>query len=135
MSCHEKENRSNIDCDAGRELGCHSFCCRLLIRLDPDEREPSQDGLPAKGFVDKDENGNCIHHDLENGLCKIWERRPRVCRVYECNTDPLMQIVVKHGFTSLGALIKTAANTYVAKEKHITIPLREVEQELNRSGS
>lgn len=125
MSCTEDVDRSCVDCDKGRELGCHSFCCRLLVRLDPEEREPGQDGLPPKGYVDKDENGNCIHHDLENGLCRIWERRPRVCRQYECNTDPLLQVVVRHGFKSLGQLMKTSASAFIPKETYISIPLKD----------
>jgi len=129
MRCNKAVNRSNVDCDKGRELGCNSFCCRLLVRLDPDEREPSENGLPAKGFIDKDEQGNCIHHDLENSLCKIWERRPRVCRQYECNSDPLMQVVVRHGFKSLGHLVKTSASVFIPKEAHISIPLKGVDPE------
>jgi len=92
--------------------------------LDPEEMEPTTDGSLARGYVQKDKNGNCIHHDLENSLCRIWERRPRVCREYECNSDPLLQFVVKHGFTSLKQLITNAANSYVPKEHFISIPLK-----------
>jgi len=122
MCCKKKINAASVDCDRGRELGCQSFCCSLLVRLDPDEREPSTDGRPAKGFVPKDENGKCIHHDQENGLCRIWEKRPRVCREYECNSDPLMQVVMKFGFTSLGKLFKHARDNYIPKEQHMNIP-------------
>jgi len=127
MSCKKTIKTASVDCDRGRELGCQSFCCSLLVRLDPEEREPSKDGLPAKGFVPKDENGRCIHQDLESGLCRIWERRPRVCREYECNSDPLMQVVVKFGFTSLGTLFKNAKNGYIPKEHHIKIPTGDCE--------
>lgn len=34
----EKIKTALLDCDAGRKLGCKSFCCRLLVRLEEHER-------------------------------------------------------------------------------------------------
>ena len=115
--------QSNVDCDEGRRLGCATFCCRLLVRLDPEEREPSTNDLPAKGFVDKDEQGNCIHLDLEKGWCRIWENRPRVCREYECNSDYLLQVALRHGFKSIGQLAKSAMAAQIPKQSFIQVPL------------
>jgi len=120
----EKCDKANIDCDEGRRLGCRTYCCRLLVRLDPEEREPSNDDLPPKGFVDKDPDGNCIHYDMENHLCRIWHKRPRVCREYECNSDFLLQVALRNGFTSLGRLVKEASEAYIPKETFIQVPLR-----------
>ncbi len=92
-----------LDCDAGRRLGCNTFCCRLIVRLREDEREPSD---ACKNCVDKDlRDGFCVHLDRETHRCGIWSRRPAVCRAYDCNRDPLLAIVLRDGFTSLVALV------------------------------
>lgn len=115
--------RSDVDCDAGRRMGCNTFCCRLLVRLDPDEREPSDGVTPQKGFVDKDpDTGLCIHFDTNTNLCRIWEKRPRVCREYSCNPDPLLQVVLKKGFQSLAQLLRQASNTFVPDHQQQQIP-------------
>ncbi|NIR60298.1 MAG: hypothetical protein GWO02_12685 [Gammaproteobacteria bacterium] len=114
-----------VDCEAGRRLGCRTFCCRLLVRLDPDEREPSAEtGTTVKGFVDKTADGICLHFDPETSLCRIWERRPRVCREYDCNGDFLLQVVLREGFTSIAALAKAAARAYIPRETFIRVPHR-----------
>jgi hypothetical protein len=116
-------SEASVDCDRGREMGCGTFCCRLLVRLDPEEREAVGCGQVAKGFVDKDpENGNCVHLDTQTNLCRIWARRPRVCREYSCNGDELLQVVLRHGFSSLGALLKIAREAYIPKETYVFVP-------------
>jgi Fe-S-cluster containining protein len=116
---------ADIDCEAGRRLGCRVFCCRLLVRLDPEEREPRSDGLAEKGFVDKDPDGYCVHFDRERGLCRIWARRPRVCREYHCNSDFLLQIALRQDFRNLAELVKAAARAYIPREQYLRIPLRD----------
>jgi uncharacterized protein len=108
-----------VDCETGRKLGCATFCCKLLVRLDEDEREPSVNGLPSPGYVAKDEKGNCIHIDPETGWCTNWENRPRVCRAYDCNSDPLLQIVLRDGFCSLARLVTTPEPAGLPK---VTVP-------------
>lgn len=112
----------DVDCEAGRRLGCRTFCCRLLVRLDPEERQPSDDGAPSKGFVDKNAYGCCVHLDPETHLCRIWERRPRVCREYDCNGDFLLQVVLREGFVSLAQLVKAAAEAYIPVETYVIVP-------------
>lgn len=107
--------RSIVDCDEGRRLGCGTFCCRLLVRLRPHEREP---GSP-KSCVDKAPDGLCLHIDRVSFRCAIWDRAPAICRAYDCSTDPLLQIVLREGFTSLVRLVTSP--TSVPKEEWITI--------------
>jgi len=116
---------ADIDCETGRALGCQTFCCRLLVRLDPDEREPSRDGLPPKGFVDKDlEDGLCIHLDRENHHCRIWAKRPRVCREYHCNDDEMLQAALKlRNFKNIVELAKAAVHLNVPRECYVRVPL------------
>lgn len=111
-----------IDCDAGRELGCSTFCCRLLIRLKPHEMEPSDGHTASKGFIDKDENGYCIHINKTTWGCDNWENRPEVCREYSCNNDPLLQTVLTEGFTNIADIAKKALNKVIPKNCYISIP-------------
>ncbi len=111
-----------VDCDAGQRMGCATFCCRKLVRLEPDEMKPSKGTIPAKGFVDKDSEGYCIYFDRHNGRCRNWKNRPKVCREYECNSDFLLQIVLRKGFSNIVNLAKAAVNAYIPKENYIKIP-------------
>lgn len=117
-----QEPRCDVNCDEGRKRGCQTYCCRLLVRLDPEEREPTQDGTPEKGFVDKTEDGYCIHFDRENFLCSIWHKRPKVCRQYDCNHDALLQAAVRERFRNIVELAKAAARIFVPRECYIRIP-------------
>jgi Fe-S-cluster containining protein len=112
-----------VDCEAGRRLGCRTFCCRLLVQLKPHEREPSPDGLPAKGYVDKDPQGLCVHMDSENWRCKIWEDRPETCREYACNEDFKLQVVVREGVSNIVDLARKASVAYIPRETYIKVPL------------
>lgn len=118
-----------VDCEAGRALGCGTFCCRLLVRLKPHEIVPPEDGQPAKSFVDKDEAGYCVHFDLDASLCRIWERRPEACREYDCNGDFLLQVALKEGFTDIADLAKKARTAFIPKECYVRVPLSEDQEQ------
>lgn len=110
------DERTVVDCEAGRRLGCQTFCCRLLVRLQSHERDA---GSP-KSCVDKAPDGLCLHLDRVTFHCSMWERAPAICRAYDCNADPLLQIVLREGFTSLVQLV-TSRRT-VPREEWICIP-------------
>jgi len=91
-----------VDCDAGRRMGCASFCCRLIVRLQADERDPGSPDHHAKHCLDKHpRDGLCVYFERESGRCSVWEQRPRTCREYECNSDPLLQVVLREGYSSM----------------------------------
>jgi uncharacterized protein len=95
-----------VDCRQGLRLGCSAFCCRLIVRLGP--RDPTSYDAQGrrKSCVDKDpRTGVCIHFDPGTQRCEIWDRRPWVCRTYDCNHDPLLQVVLREGFVSLRRLV------------------------------
>lgn len=111
-----------IDCSKGRSLGCKTYCCRLLVRLAPEERVPNADGGPEKGFVDKDKDGYCIHFNRESFLCAIWHNRPKTCREYDCNNDFLLQVAVRTTFRTVVDLVKAAATAYIPHEQFVRVP-------------
>jgi len=95
-----------VDCEAGRRMGCATYCCRLLVRLKPHEMQPSDGHTAAKGFVDKDEHGLCVHLNHETWGCNIWAQRPQTCREYDCNSDFLLQVVLREGFTNIADIAR-----------------------------
>ena len=112
-----------LDCEEGRRLGCATFCCRLIVRLTPEERGRGVPGVePAMNCLPKDTDGLCIHLDRETSLCRIWRERPRVCREYDCNHDGLLSVVLKSGFTSLTQLVRDASR--LRKAPRARVPLR-----------
>jgi hypothetical protein len=112
---------SIIDCDAGRQLGCNTFCCRLIVRFYEDERPSGVNGSTAKGCVDKGPNGLCIHLDRDC-RCSIWEKRPRVCREYNCNADYLLQVAVRVGVKNIVQLSRDALRAHILRESWIRVP-------------
>jgi len=119
----EEQDKSCVDCTEGRRMGCQTFCCRLLVRLQPEEMKTTDDGSIAKSYVDKTPEGICIHMNLDSGLCNIWEKRPHTCRVYECNSDFLMQVVLREGFINIAETAKAASKAFIPTESYIKIPL------------
>lgn len=111
-----------IDCDAGRRLGCNTFCCRLIVRYDADERPPAVDGATPKGCVDKAPDGLCVHLDRTTHRCGIWRQRPRVCREYECNSDALLQVAVRTGVKNIVQLSIDALRTHVPRDQWVRVP-------------
>jgi hypothetical protein len=49
----------------------------------------------------------------------MWQRRPSICRAYDCNTDPLLQVVLRDGFRSLRELVVARP---VAAAERVTVP-------------
>ncbi|HKB60500.1 MAG TPA: hypothetical protein VKC56_10705 [Gallionellaceae bacterium] len=111
------QNCASVDCARGREIGCQTFCCRLLVRLDEDERAPG-----CGNFVEKAGDGYCTHLNREHHLCGIWDRRPRVCRAYDCNNDFMLQVALRHPFRNITELARLAVTAYIPREYHIRVP-------------
>ena len=112
-----------LDCDKGRQLGCKSFCCRLLVRLEESERnEIDPITNRVKGYVDKKENGICIHQDEQTGLCGNWENRPKVCREYDCNHDKLLQVVFRSKNESISHWMKESVSISFNEEEKEFVP-------------
>lgn len=123
----EKTNTALLDCDAGRKLGCKSFCCRLLVRLEKHERnEIDPTTNRTKGYVDKKENGTCIHQDEKTGLCQNWGNRPKICREYDCNYDKLLQVVLVSKGESISCWMKESVSVNIEKENQQFVPYTKI---------
>jgi len=111
-----------VDCDTGRKMGCQTFCCRLLVRLDPDQCIYGKNGKSSNRFIEKSPDGYCVNLDRTTYLCRIWSERSRVCRGYDCNSDFLLQVAVRHKFKNLAELVKLSITAYIPKETYVKIP-------------
>ncbi len=111
-----------ISCEVGRAMGCHTYCCKLLVRLQPDEAAALFPDAPDRRWVDKAPDGWCVHLDRATHACDIWSRRPRVCREYFCNDDFLLQIALRHGPVRLVDLVRLAQTAYIPKETYRRVP-------------
>ena len=116
-----------VDCEAGRALGCQTFCCRLLVRQDPDVRDDGAAGESSGRFIEKGADGYCTCLDRETYLCRIWARRSSVCRGYDCNSDFMLQAAVRHPFRNIVELAKIAASAYIPKETYLQVPYKKYE--------
>jgi Fe-S-cluster containining protein len=112
-------------------MGCASFCCSLIVRLRDGEKDPGAPHNLKKRCVDKDpKSGRCVYQHPATGRCAVWASRPAICREYDCNGDPKLQTVLRHGFTSLMALIRA---TDTPERERLYVPYVD-ESGSNRSG-
>jgi Fe-S-cluster containining protein len=77
----------NIDCQSLLPL-CKARCCTLTFALsvqDLDERVVRWNYARPYQIAQR-EDGYCVH-TREGGGCSIYERRPGVCRAYDCRRD------------------------------------------------
>lgn len=72
--------------------------------------------------MEKDADGYCRNLNRETYLCSIWERRSRICRGYDCNSDFLLQVAVRNPFRNIAELVKMATTAYIPKETYVSIP-------------
>lgn len=78
-----------IDCESRIPL-CRARCCTLNVALsqqDLDERSLCWDyGRPYQ--IRRRDDGYCVHNDVaEPRRCGVYERRPAICRTYDCRHD------------------------------------------------
>lgn len=78
---------ADIDCAARLHL-CGARCCRLEASLgqqDLDERELEWE-TQRPYVIKRAEDGYCTYLG-DNGGCTCYEKRPTVCRVFDCRND------------------------------------------------
>src|SRR4030095_12327274 len=78
-----------IDCENRLHL-CHAACCRLRFALTAREVERGDVkwNLGQPYMIRQGADGYCYHFDREQKQCGTYERRPFVCRAYDCRKDP-----------------------------------------------
>ena len=77
-----------IDCAARLPL-CQGRCCTLVFPLsvqDLEERVVRWDyGRPYQ--IARRDDGYCVHSAEGSCACTVYEKRPGVCRTYDCRND------------------------------------------------
>ena len=85
---YDPDNCITIDCENRVHL-CKAACCKLgfyLSRQDIEEGEVQWD-FERPYHIAQKKGGACVHHEQNTCRCKIWEKRPLVCRGYDCRND------------------------------------------------
>lgn len=71
-------------------IGCRAPCCRFLeVPLDEDEARSGEflftRAKDGTAVLRRDDRTGCVY--LRDGRCSIYERRPRICRSFDCAGD------------------------------------------------
>jgi Fe-S-cluster containining protein len=74
---------------------CHGRCCTLSFALsttDLDEGVIRWDYGQPYLIRQRASDGYCVHNDPDSRACTVHRFRPRVCRSYDCRSDPRVWI-------------------------------------------
>ena len=90
------EHSCSLEC----ECGCGNCCERLLLEasIRDAQREPRiaaecgvirdwDDAIIGYTLNDREKHGACHFFDQEQRLCTIYETRPLMCRVFNCDAE------------------------------------------------
>jgi Fe-S-cluster containining protein len=82
------EGAVQIDCDNRIPL-CRGACCRLSFALTVQDLEEGavKWALGRPYMIRHDADGYCHHLERETKHCGIYDKRPIVCRSYDCRKD------------------------------------------------
>lgn len=109
------------NCTNGQSVGCRTYCCRLIVRLTPQEQQYFYPEPNSPHSLPKDADGYCTYLDRENSQCKIWEHRPQACREFNCNEDHKLQFVLRYGEINIVSLAMMAARKTIPQYKWIEV--------------
>ncbi|HEY8285691.1 MAG TPA: YkgJ family cysteine cluster protein [Chloroflexota bacterium] len=83
------EKLPDIDCEARLPL-CRAACCSMRFALSTQDLDEGvvrwEYGQPYL-IRHNPEVGRCVHQDPDTFHCGVYEKRPSVCRVYDCRKD------------------------------------------------
>ena len=103
-------------------MGCHTLCCRLFVGLSFDDIDAGlQEQSPQSMLLKQEKDGFCTYLGRDDHRCTVWDRRPLACRMYDCNKDPKLQVMLREGYTSFGRAIEVAKT--IDPADYIMIPL------------
>jgi uncharacterized protein len=98
-------------------------------------------------------NGHCVYFDPQNKCCKIWDKRPRVCRTFDCANDPRIpkmveqerqkkkepqqpsdkkRVIISLAIVDYDDRVKTTPMMIHTKEGSIAAPVIEIVSEQNK---
>ena len=126
-------NITNYTCNG--KCSCCGQCCGDLLHLSKKEiilidnylKKHKVEQTPRCILVDYD--NTCPFRDNKNKICKIYEVRPEICRVYKCDKTP-EEAVKNRELTNKGKMIRSMRNLFFNDEigakwclEHLGIPV------------
>ncbi len=89
---------NDVICDCGKCQHDHACCTVFKVPLEPDEVVNFLcDKLPGSplSVLRKTPDNVCVYFNRENKTCKIWDTRPKACRLYDCAKDERILAIIK----------------------------------------
>ena len=92
-----KEEKGFNNCNKGKCIGCGECCGSLLpvslkdveiMKKYIEEHNITPEPLIVYRNGEKGYNSMCCFLDQKTNRCKIYEARPKVCRLYKCDKSP-----------------------------------------------
>jgi hypothetical protein len=80
-----------IDCASLMHL-CKARCCRYSVALSTQDLDDGLRWEPRRPYEmsRRHEDGYCIYAQPGTHHCDVYEKRPAICRSYDCRKDPLV---------------------------------------------
>lgn len=85
----------------GGGKGCGK-CCWLRVVIEPEDDVPAEmtepyegDGVPEIVMKRSPVDMYCVAFDRKTRLCTIYERRPAMCREFDCGNDLCLQAIYR----------------------------------------
>lgn len=85
---YKVESPADLDCAALMPL-CKGRCCRLTFALSFQDLEEGvvQWSYSTPYRIRQGDDGYCVHSEAESRRCGVYDKRPSVCRTYDCRED------------------------------------------------
>jgi len=96
---HSRGGPATADVPCG---DCNACCYEMSVFLEPDEVEQyrsvpevGEGGAEPRPRLERNEDESCVYLDDE-GACSIYDKRPRLCRNFDCRPLAFCGIRVEH---------------------------------------
>ena len=113
-------NITNYTCNG--KCSCCGQCCGDLLHLSKREinlidnylKKHKVEATPQNIMFDYD--NTCPFRDNKNKICKIYEVRPDICRIYKCDKSPA-EAIKNRELTNEGKPLRSMRNLFFNDDK------------------
>jgi Fe-S-cluster containining protein len=104
---------AELDCAALIPL-CKGRCCRLTFPLSFQDLEEGgiQWNYARPYRIRQGDDGYCVHSEGATRRCALYQRRPAVCRSYDCRKDPRIWVDFERRIPALEDAIRPPVRLY-----------------------
>ena len=124
-----KINLTNFTCNG--KCSCCGQCCGDILHLSKQEIKKIDDYLKdhkveeTKRIMFCSYDNTCPFRDNKNKICKIYEVRPDICRVFKCDKSP-EEAYKNRELTNKGKLPRSMRNLFFGDTKGADFMLKQL---------